>query len=113
MSVGLETRTWLCAYTAAEEDHDKRWAQMILGLPLAHSNAGRRHRRGDRMKAPTLDHRRHAIQVAAGLPEDCDDSLVILDLARQLVVDFLQADAAAPIKAPVVTLIRGRPDLSA
>lgn len=65
------------------------------------------------MKAPTLDHRRHAIQVVAGLPEDCDDSLVILELARELVVGFLQADAQTRINAPVVTLVRGRPDLSA
>ena len=29
----------LCAYSDAEEDHDKRWAQLILGLPLAQSTA--------------------------------------------------------------------------
>ena len=65
------------------------------------------------MKAATLDHRRHAIQVVAALPEDCADSLVILDLARELVVGFLQVNVPAAIKAPVVTLVRGRPDLSA
>ena len=36
--VAIQARA-LCAYTAAEDDHDKRWAQLILGLPLAQSIA--------------------------------------------------------------------------
>lgn len=35
-------------------------------------------------------HRRHAIQIAAALPEDPDDALIVLELARQLVAGFLQ-----------------------
>jgi hypothetical protein len=57
------------------------------------------------MKTVTIDHRRHAIQVAASLPEDCADSLIILDLARELVVRFLSDEAPEPVKAPVVTLV--------
>jgi hypothetical protein len=36
-------------------------------------------------------HRRHAIQVVAALPEDSRDALLVLDLARQLVEGFLSA----------------------
>lgn len=34
-------------------------------------------------------HRRHAIQVAASLPESPEDALAVLELARQLVEGFL------------------------
>ena len=34
-------------------------------------------------------HRRHAIQMAAALPNDIDDALIVLNLARQLVEAFL------------------------
>ena len=34
-------------------------------------------------------HRRHAIQIAAALPEDGADALVVLELARELVVTYL------------------------
>jgi hypothetical protein len=34
-------------------------------------------------------HRRHAIQCAAALPEDAEDALIVLELARQLVEGFL------------------------
>lgn len=34
-------------------------------------------------------HRRHAIQIAAALPETTDDALLVLDLARELVERFL------------------------
>jgi len=57
--------------------------------------------------------RRHALTLASQLPDDPADALVILDLVRELVVSFLQAGAPEPAKAPVVTLIRSRPDLSA
>lgn len=33
--------------------------------------------------------RRHAIQVVASLPEEVEDALKVLDLARQLVQEFL------------------------
>jgi hypothetical protein len=34
-------------------------------------------------------HRRHAIQIAAALPETVEDALMVLELARQLVEGFL------------------------
>lgn len=34
--------------------------------------------------------RRHALQIAAQLPEDVEDALAVLDLARELVEKFLQ-----------------------
>ena len=34
-------------------------------------------------------HRRHAVQIVAALPEDLDDALIVLDLARALVETFL------------------------
>jgi hypothetical protein len=36
-------------------------------------------------------HRRHAIQIAAALPEDAEDALMVLELARELVERFLYA----------------------
>jgi hypothetical protein len=36
-------------------------------------------------------HKRHAIQIAAALPETREDALVVLDLARKLVESFLYA----------------------
>jgi hypothetical protein len=48
------------------------------------------------------------------LPEDPADGLAILDLARELVVTFLQPAAAIePARASVVALVRDRPDLPA
>jgi hypothetical protein len=59
-------------------------------------------------------HRRHAITLAVQLPDGSDDSLAILECLREIVLTFLQVDTPAePAKAPVVTLIRSRPDLSA
>jgi hypothetical protein len=57
--------------------------------------------------------RRHALNMAGQLPENVTDSLAILDLLRELVVTFLHVDMPEPAKAPVVTLVRPRPDLSA
>jgi hypothetical protein len=57
--------------------------------------------------------RRHALNMAGMLPENLNDALVILDLLRELVVTFLHVDLPEPAKAPVVTLVRPRPDLSA
>jgi hypothetical protein len=34
-------------------------------------------------------HRRHAIQIAAALPETGEDALIVLELARELVESFL------------------------
>lgn len=42
-------------------------------------------------------HRRHAIQIAAALPETKDDALAVLELARQLVESFLCPQAAEPL----------------
>jgi hypothetical protein len=36
-------------------------------------------------------HRRHAIQIAAALPETVEDALIVLELARELVESFLYA----------------------
>lgn len=41
-------------------------------------------------------HRRHAIQVVAALPEETADALRVLDLARQLVEDFLSDQRPVP-----------------
>lgn len=60
--------------------------------------------------------RRHALSMAGQLPENVGDALAILDFMRDIVVGFLQAGVPEPIKAPaapVVTLVRSRPDLSA
>jgi hypothetical protein len=57
--------------------------------------------------------RRHALNMAGQLPENVTDALAILDLLRELVVTFLHVDMPEPAKAPVVTLVRPRPDLSA
>jgi len=44
-------------------------------------------------------HRRHAIQIAAALPEDSADALIVLELARELVETYLcpHQRAAAPL----------------
>jgi hypothetical protein len=52
------------------------------------------------------EHRRHAIQVAASLPEAPEDALIVLRLATQLVTDFLAVDEPAR-KPAVITLIGG------
>jgi hypothetical protein len=41
-------------------------------------------------------HRRHAIQIAAALPEDVEDALIVLELARELVESFLYAPPEPP-----------------
>jgi hypothetical protein len=58
-------------------------------------------------------HRRHAVMLASQLPEGPDDALAVMDCVREIVLTFLQVDAPEPAKAPVVSLIRSRPDLSA
>jgi hypothetical protein len=60
-------------------------------------------------------HRRHALMLASQLPEDQSDALAVLQCTRDLVTNFLQADMPEPVKAPapVVTLVRPRPELSA
>jgi hypothetical protein len=58
-------------------------------------------------------HRRHAITLASQLPDGSDDALAILDCLRVIVLTFLHVDTPEPAKAPVVTLIRSRPDLTA
>jgi len=50
-------------------------------------------------------HRRHAIQIAAALPETLEDQLVVLDLARELVVGFLAGNAQ--LSDPVLERERG------
>ena len=54
-------------------------------------------------------HRRHAIQIAAALPEDGADALIVLDLARELVQNYLcphqrEAEPLALDRGNVVSL---------
>jgi hypothetical protein len=58
-------------------------------------------------------HRRHAIMLASQLPDGQDDALAVLDCVREIIVTFVHVDMPEPEKAPVVTLVRSRPDLSA
>ena len=41
-------------------------------------------------------HRRHAIQIAAALPEHTEDALIVLGLARELVSGFLSGASQRP-----------------
>ena len=50
-------------------------------------------------------HRRHAIQIAAALPENVEDAVIVLDLARNLVLGFL---AGQPLQAPDLAVERDR-----
>ena len=58
-------------------------------------------------------HRRHALHLAAQLPDGRDDALAALECVKELVTEFLQADAPEPAKAQIVTLVRDCQDLSA
>lgn len=44
--------------------------------------------------------RRHAIQIAAQLPEDPNDALAVLDYARQLVEGFLLGEGPPRLLEP-------------
>lgn len=48
--------------------------------------------------------RRHAIQIAAQLPENPDDALRVLEFTKQLVEDFLKSQPALdrPLAAEVI-----------
>ncbi len=49
-------------------------------------------------------HRRHAIQMAAALPDGVDDSLIILRLAQEIVTGFLADPEAKPKMATIVPM---------
>lgn len=49
-------------------------------------------------------HRRHALHLAAQLPENPEDALMVLDCARELVEKFLAPSFSAPA-APDATLL--------
>ena len=51
-------------------------------------------------------HRRHAIHIAAQLPEKPENALIVLRAATRLVVDFVIEDDPAPIASKVFTLVR-------
>jgi hypothetical protein len=51
-------------------------------------------------------HRRHALQLAAQLPEKPSDALIILRLTAQLVTEFLMQDDEAKKPSSLVTLIK-------
>ncbi|MGY3605125.1 MULTISPECIES: hypothetical protein [unclassified Bradyrhizobium] len=55
------------------------------------------------MTAVTQDHRRHAIQIAAALPNGTKDALIVLRLAERLVRDFL---IDTEDKAPAASIVR-------
>lgn len=46
--------------------------------------------------------RRHAIQIAAQLPENVEDALAVLELAKQLVQDFLCEGQPRLSSTPVI-----------
>ena len=46
------------------------------------------------MVKPELWHKRHAINIVGQLPEDPDDALQILKLARKFVVEFMLEKAS-------------------
>lgn len=52
-------------------------------------------------------HRRHAIQIAAALPETTEDALVVLELAKQLVEGFLAGLQAVQRPEPALDRERG------
>jgi hypothetical protein len=58
-------------------------------------------------------HRRHPMILAGQLPDESEDALAVLECVRELVATFPQSDTPEPEKAPVVTLVRSRPDVSA
>ena len=61
------------------------------------------------MKGDQSWHRRHAVQVCCSLPEDPADALAILELARQLVTDFLAVEEPPKRSASVVSLVAAAP----
>jgi hypothetical protein len=50
-------------------------------------------------------HRRHAVMIAAQLPEDHNDALAVLCAAIDLVQGFLAGDEAKPVKKPSLTVV--------
>lgn len=42
-------------------------------------------------------HRRHAVQIVAALPEEVEDALLVLELAKQLVEAFLSDQRPADL----------------
>ncbi len=58
-------------------------------------------------------HRRHAIQIAAALPETTEDALIVLGLARELVERFLaEPQARDRDRGAVVSLSSSKSGLS-
>lgn len=55
-------------------------------------------------------HRRHAVQLAAQLPDNTEDGLIILRLAQELVTGFLAVGEPEKKSDSVVTLIIGGDD---
>jgi hypothetical protein len=51
-------------------------------------------------------HRRHAVMLASQLPEKTEDALTALQLAMQIVTDFLAEPEPDRKPAPVITLVR-------
>lgn len=47
-------------------------------------------------------HRRHAIQIAAALPETVEDAMIVLELARQIVEEFLGEKKPPPKPGPTL-----------
>ncbi len=51
-------------------------------------------------------YRRHAIQIAAALPETTEDALIVLCLATELVEGFLAGAKTDPVPSKVFSLVR-------
>jgi hypothetical protein len=57
-------------------------------------------------------HRRHAIQIAAALPETTEDALIVLQLAKELVEQFLADHPRDRDRGTVVSLSSSMSGLS-
>jgi hypothetical protein len=55
-------------------------------------------------------HRRHAVQLAAQLPENGEDALIVLRAATRLVTGYLAEPEPTQKPAPVVALVGGQRD---
>jgi hypothetical protein len=59
------------------------------------------------MAKEELSHRRHAIQMVSALPDDTQDALIVIEVAKRLVLEFLSEPEPTQKPAPVVRLIDG------
>jgi hypothetical protein len=55
-----------------------------------------------------LDNRRHAVQIVSALPNEVEDALIVLELARQLVEGFLGGKEPPPKPGPTLAFSAAR-----